>query len=364
MVSTNNSLPNQKPKLTSFALWSKKFQGFTLVELIVVITILTILGTIGFISIGGYSSRARDSARVGDVAQISKSLDLSVITAGDYPIPDNYFSVTYLGGVVWNQGTIGNNVLQAMRSSIAGGGLNKKPIDPLKNTEYVYSELAEGKAYQIKVDYEGDIAQTAIDIELLNNFLIHSASAAPGNPTIAYIRGNYAGLTAKTTTGSTTYVLAIPSIITNSGATKIDTNALSGTLLFHGKPLVGASTYNPNARTNSGVVFSGTGGLPTNDTSGQLTSIITSLKSAYSGTDIASNSNITNLLATTGTASIQTLGAVIVKDQLGGTAVSVGQQQQTPAFTCGTSTVSDIDGNSYTTVLIGTQCWMADIVNI
>ena len=358
MNSTKNSFPTQKPTLS--VLGSKKFRGFTLIELIVVITILAILGTIGFLSIWGYSSKARDSARVGDVAQITKSLDLSVITAGDYPTPDNAFSVTFSGGVLWYQGTVGSRVLQVFRSSISWGGLNDAPIDPLTNKEYTYSELAEGKAYQIKVDYEGELNQTAIDTSLINQ-----AVAAPGDPTIAYIRGNYQGLAAKTTTGGIVYVLAIPSIITSSGTTatgslRIENNTLSGTLLLNGRNLRNATTYNPNTRPNGGVVFSGAT-LPINDTTNQITNMINAIKTAYTGSDLASTANIASLIATTGTASIQTLGATILKDQLGGSAVSGGgggQQQQTPTFACGTSTVTDADNNTYATVQIGTQCWM------
>lgn len=81
----------------------KKSKGFTLVELIVVITILSILGTIGFISIQGFSSSARDSARVSDIGKLSRAIEMRYLRAGAYPNPDTSFTITYSGGIVWTE---------------------------------------------------------------------------------------------------------------------------------------------------------------------------------------------------------------------------------------------------------------------
>lgn len=65
-----SSIIPKKPSIESRGF--QNLNAFTLVELVVVITILAILGTIGFLSIGSYSTKARDSARISDLAQLSK----------------------------------------------------------------------------------------------------------------------------------------------------------------------------------------------------------------------------------------------------------------------------------------------------
>lgn len=204
---------------------------------------------------------------------------------------------------------MGSTVLQNLKTSIAGGGLNKKPVDPLDNTEYEYSSLAFGKAYQIKADYEGDLNQTSFH-------LIDEAMAAPGAPTISYIKGNFGGLTAKTVTGSTTYILAIPSIMTNTGSSGkielIGNNALSGTLLFNGRNLKNASSFNPNTPH----VFAGTGAPSTYS---DAVVMLMALQNAYSGaTDIKNNQNIATLLAASSNEALATLAQTVVNDQLDG----------------------------------------------
>ena len=81
-------------------------KAFTLVELMVVITILGILSTVWFISFMWYTETSRDSVRIANLSDLQKSLELRKTHAGEFPEPDNSYSVKYLWKEVWKQGTI------------------------------------------------------------------------------------------------------------------------------------------------------------------------------------------------------------------------------------------------------------------
>ena len=146
-------------------------------------------------NLGGYSSSARDSSRSSDMANLSKGLLVTYQKTGYYPDPDNAFNITYSGGIVWTEGTVGTGTMNIIN---AGGGFrfSKKPSDPLiTSKEYIYSKLAYGNGYQLKTDWEGDSvalynAGTA-NFTNSNTFFFPEAQAAAGNPTLAFIKGNF-----------------------------------------------------------------------------------------------------------------------------------------------------------------------------
>ncbi|EKD30231.1 MAG: hypothetical protein ACD_78C00115G0015 [uncultured bacterium (gcode 4)] len=298
-MNTKNTLSiNQKSK-------SHNYQGFTLVELIVVITILIILGTIAFTRLTGFSGNARDSSRTSDFANIAKGLDIAYIKTGSYPNPDGSFSVTYSGGVLWTQGTIGDTVVNILGS--AGSKLSKKPTDPLTTAkEYTYSKLTHGNAYQLKTDWEWDSMA----------YIIPQTYASSGNPTLTYIKGNYNGIVAKTETGSMVYLLAVPSLIT-TGSGALD----PAKFLIHGQTNSGGLA---NAVIASKLLVYSSGSLPSNDTERIL--FASSIALAYSGTALASQSNIASYITAlrdTNTGTMASLWGKFLSVSLGGSTSTV-----------------------------------------
>ncbi len=363
---------------------NKKPFWFTLVELIVVITILVILWTIAFTSLSGFSWGARDSSRVSDLTNLSKALDIVYQKTGSYPTPDNSFTVTYSGGTIWTQGTIWDTTLNFI-NAWWGIKMNKKPTDPLTtNKEYTYSKLFYWNAYQIKSDWEGDtliyqehnrisseLNHTNLEYNHINPeyHLINQAQAATGNPTLTYIKSNYNGIVAKTESGSTKYLIAVPSLFLN---------ASSWTVVL----LVNTQTgFYIQWKTNSGwilftpkLVFS-SGSLPSNDTERVI--FASGIANAYSGTILATSSSIAPFItaaSTNNTTALASLGWGVVSGSLGGgNVVSMAMGLVGPTYTvswtfwvngsgatingCGKSTIATSTGTfSFSSIASWVSC--------
>jgi uncharacterized protein (TIGR02145 family) len=82
---------------------------------------------------------------------------------------------------------------------------------------------------------------------------------------------------------------------------------------------------------------------------------VTSNPGGITATGTASPINITGL-----TNGLSYTFTVVATNAVGNSFLSAASTEVIPSFSCGTSTVSDIDGNTYNTVSISTQCWMRD----
>lgn len=201
-------------------------------------------------SLGGYSSSARDSSRVSDLSNLKKSFELTYIKSGAYPTPSNGTAITFSGGVIWTQGSVGESVVNILNT--AGFKLSKKPTDPkYPNIEYTYSLLSNKKEYQLGMISENPTAYLPSVIPG-----IISPVFAADSSIIAYVGGNYNGLivTAQTgTTTVTTYYLALPSIILQNLSSSLYTELTNATTQSGNLVLMNMTNL-PSTYTNDSIV--------------------------------------------------------------------------------------------------------------
>ena len=295
-----------------------KKKAFTLVELIVVITILAILWTIAFISLQGYSRNARDSVRISDISRLETSLEFYSLKTWTYPAPTWWLPVTYTGSEVWLQGTIWESVITNL------GKMSKKPVDPLTGTEYTYSRLNTEKEFEIGTILEWDLASWNIPSSM-------SQTHAAWEQFYSYVQWTYNWVVAKVTTGPTTYVLAVPTIIATEVwdlleiirdqklAFKGSFNTPSSYKWTNGYTASGSFDYNS---TNSWAIVVYEWSIAELKIDTNLQSLGNNLISAYSGTDISNqwvysqiismdSGDITQLKSITGNIANNSLGAKV-----------------------------------------------------
>lgn len=181
----------------------QKNRAFTLVELIVVITILAILWTIAFISFQWYSKDARDSTRISDMSSLKSTIELFELDAWKYPETTSWTLISYSWSEAWNQWKFWEITFKNVDR------LNKIPLDPLTNLEYIYSVTNSRNEYQVAWIMEWEEY-------VFNNILLEKSIAAEEKTALLKIDWNYNWKILKVRKGKKTFVLAVPSIITST----------------------------------------------------------------------------------------------------------------------------------------------------
>lgn len=104
--------------------------GFTIIELIVVIAIIAVLAIIVLTNVNKYISKARDAARVADIAQIQKALEMYYIDNNAYPSFTGWTcSNNYLCGTQWS----------AFAGALQPTYIGNLPVDPINSTHGLIS---------------------------------------------------------------------------------------------------------------------------------------------------------------------------------------------------------------------------------
>jgi prepilin-type N-terminal cleavage/methylation domain-containing protein len=105
--------------------------GFTLIELLVVITIIGLLASTVLASVSAARAKSRDAARISQIREVQKALELYYIRSGAYP---NWSGSTPRANSCFSNGDADDGVAEwstALGVLVTNGVISKLPIDPL-----------------------------------------------------------------------------------------------------------------------------------------------------------------------------------------------------------------------------------------
>ncbi len=114
-----------------------KKKGFTFLEIMVVVTLIIVGLIVVSLAFGGVRKRARDSARVSEIAEIQKALSIYNISANRFPVEPEEIIISE-----------DDSFSQLMQKEFAA---KKVPADPL-HPAYTYRYISnhDGSDYQLR----------------------------------------------------------------------------------------------------------------------------------------------------------------------------------------------------------------------
>ena len=179
-------------------------QAVTIAELIIVISLLAILWIVAILSIWSYLTSVRDSSRIVELENIETTLASYILKSWFYPTPDESVNVTYLWGTIWTQWVFWNGISDIIWYS-------QDIVDPSTKKQYTYSIKNTKREFALAWVLEESPWLVS------SNWFIEDTYAETNWTKVwtALVKWNYNWELLSVITGWSSYVLAIPSIISS-----------------------------------------------------------------------------------------------------------------------------------------------------